>query len=175
MNKNNRKRLLIPLVVVVLLQLGGCPFPYLDDDPPNNDNSDQPVYLSYTDLRNSIAVLPARTLDSIGRIYLYNNYFFLNEKNIGIHIFDNSDPFNPRNAGFIYIPGNTEVSIRDSYLYADSYIDLVTLDLNNLADIQVVDREEGVFPWDAHQNVPDDTNFSFDDLDESLGVVVGYE
>lgn len=98
--------------------------------------------------------MPARTLDSIGRIYLYNNYLFLNEKNEGIHTFDNSDPFNLRNAGFIYIPGNTEVSKRDSYLYADSYIDLVTLDLNDLGDIQVVDREEGVFPWDEYQKCP---------------------
>lgn len=137
--------------------------------------SSKPVYLSYTDLRSGVSIDTAREVNEIGRIYLYGDYIFLNKRNQGIHVLDNTDPENPVNELFISIPGNTELSIRGNYLYADSYVDLVTLDLNNPADIQVVDRQIDVFPWDEYQNVPDDIYFYFDDIDQTRGVIVSYE
>lgn len=171
---NHYKRLLLVLTLASgMLLLSGCPTAWDDDD--YYESYDQPVYLSYNELRSSVALLPARELQSIGRIYLYENLFFLNERNQGIHIFDNSNPAKPHNSGFLHIPGNTELAIRDSYLYADSYVDLVTLDLNDVTNIREIDREESVFPWDAYQNVPDGVQFDFSNLDENLGVVIGYE
>lgn len=137
--------------------------------------SSTPVYLSYTALRSAVAVGNPREPDEIRRIYLYQNYIFLNKKNEGIHVLDNVDPTNPVNVAFINIPGNTELSIRDNYLYADSYVDLVTLSLNDPANIEEVDRQIDVFPWDEYQNVPDDIYFSPADLDSNRGVVVSYE
>lgn len=140
----------------------------------NGYQNSSPVYLSYTELRRSVAVEAPREVSEIGRIYLYENYIFLNKRNQGIHILDNSDPANPVNQAFITVPGNTELSIRDNYLYADSYVDLVTLDLNDPADIQVINRQIEIFPWDEYQNVPDDIYFSYDDIDMTRGVVVSY-
>jgi len=57
-------------------------------------------------------------------------------------------------------------------LYADSYIDLVTIDLGR-ADYLVVDRQEAIFPYDPYQNAPEDIDFL--SVDESLGVVIGHE
>lgn len=134
----------------------------------------EPVYLTYRQLRDAFALQSARPLDQLGRIYLYGDFIFLNERNQGLHIIDNRNPQLPVNAGFLRIPGNTEVAIRDNYLYADSYVDLITLDLNDPSNIQLVSRQEDIFPYDAFQNIPYNISFRYYDTDASQGVVVGY-
>ena len=134
-----------------------------------------PLYLSYQALRESVSVENARTPANIGRVYLYQNYVLLNEKNKGIHIIDNSDPAAPVNLGFINIPGNTDIAMRSNYLYADSYIDLITLDLNDPANVQVINRQEDLFPYDAYQNIPYNVSFRNNGIDSRLGVVVAYQ
>jgi len=134
-----------------------------------------PVYLSYQDLRNSVVIEGPRDLEAIGRVYLYQNHIFLNQRNTGIHILDNTDSSSPVNVGFIAIPGNTEVNIADNNLYADSYIDLLTFDISNLSNIFLVAREQDIFPFDAYQNIPADIRFRLSDIDESRGVIVSHE
>jgi len=41
----------------------------------------------------------------------------------GIHIIDNSTITNPKFVSFIKIPGNYDIAVKGSVLYADSYID----------------------------------------------------
>ncbi len=134
----------------------------------------EPVYMSYQRLRESVQVQAARPPDRIGRVYLYEGYIFLNEVNEGIHVIDNADPTEPVNIGFIQIPGNTEIAIRGNYLYADSYIDLVTLDLNDPGNVQLIDRQQDVFPYEATQNIPYNISFRRFDIDQQQGVVVSY-
>ena len=134
-----------------------------------------PVYMSYQHLRQAVQVEVARPPDRLGRVYLYQNYVFLNEVNEGIHVIDNSDPTTPVNLGFIRVPGNTEIAIRDNYLYADSYIDLVILDLSNPTDVQIVGRQESIFPYDAFQNIPYNIDLSSYDIDAERGVIVSYQ
>jgi hypothetical protein len=134
-----------------------------------------PVYMSYQRLREAVQVEAARPPDRLGRVYIYENYVLLNEQNEGIHIFDNTDPTQPINLGFIRIPGNTELAIRDSYLFANSYVDLITLDMNDPTNIQVVNRQENLFPYDAFQNIPYNVSFREFDINASLGVVVSYQ
>lgn len=133
-----------------------------------------PVYMSYTDLRNSVRLESARDPDQLGRVYLYEDFIFLNERNKGIHVVDNRNPEVPVNIGFINIPGNTEIAIRDRYLYADSYVDLVTLDLNDPSDVQLVNRQEDIFPYDEFQSIPYNISFRYRSIDRQSGVIVGY-
>lgn len=133
-----------------------------------------PVYLSYQDLRSAVNVTAPRDMSSVSRIYLYKNWLFINEKNEGIHIIDNSVPSNPEKIGFIVIPGNNEISIRADNLYADSYIDLVTLDVSDVSNIVEVAREEDIFPYDSRQNIPANVRFVGGSVDRTRGVVVGY-
>ena len=136
----------------------------------------KPVYLSYQELRsNGVTVSPPRPLSDISRVYIYQSTLFLNSKNNGIHVLDNSDPANPQNIGFIAIPGNTELSIRSNYLYADSYVDLVTINISDPQNVFEQDRDIDIFPYDAYQNIPDNVYFGYDGVDESRGVVVSYE
>jgi len=76
--------------------------------------------------------------------------------------------------GFIEIPGNTEVAIREDNLYADSYIDLVTIDVSDIVNIREIARSEDSFPYNARQNIPGNINL-VGAIDSSRGVVVGYQ
>ncbi len=84
-------------------------------------------------------------------------------------------PTAPEPMSFIEIPGNTELAIRDGILYADSYVDLVAIDLASFGDGPGgVARQPDILPWDAYQNVPEGTYFDREP-DSTLGVVIGAE
>jgi len=133
-----------------------------------------PVFMSYADLRSAVKMSGPRELKSVSRIYLYESMLFVNERNAGIHIIDNRFPSSPERIGFIEIPGNTEINIKDNNLYADSYIDLVTLDLTDIENITEIAREESIFPYDSRQNIPDNVRLA-GVIDSERGVVVGYQ
>jgi len=132
----------------------------------------KPIYLSYADLRSAIAVKPARALSKPAKIYSYQNHLFINEPNQGVHVLDNSDKTAPKNIGFIAIPGNVDIAIKGGFLYADSYIDLVVIDIRDSANIKAVGRQQAIFPYNEYQNVPQQVYFNW--VDESKGVVVGF-
>ena len=147
-----------------------------DDDGSSSISSfssREPVYLGYAELRGAVRTVESRPLEDVGRVYVYEDFLFLNARNEGVHVIDNSDPTDPRPVSFIEIPGNTELEIRDGVLFADSYVDLVAIELGGFGTgPQEVEREEGIFPWDPYQNVPPGTFFSREP-DPALGVVVG--
>ena len=93
----------------------------------------EPVYLSYEQLRTSIVSEAPRALETPGKIYFYEPYILINEPNEGIHVIDNSDKQNPQNVAFVSIPGNVDMAVKSNVLFffiADSYMDLVALDLS---------------------------------------------
>jgi hypothetical protein len=107
----------------------------------------------------------------MGKIYLKDNYLFINEKYKGIHIYDNSDPSHPGNLAFIDIPGNVDLAIKGIYLYADSYVDLVVLDLTDIAHVQEVTRIIDIFPY----TIPDvKENYPIAPIDQKKGVITGW-
>jgi hypothetical protein len=105
-----------------------------------------PIYKAVSEIRTDITSESPRTLHTPGKIYTFDNYLFINEKQQGIHVFDNSDPVNPKPIAFWNIPGNVDMAIRDHYLYVDQYVDLLTIDIQNISSPQVVCRAENVFP-----------------------------
>lgn len=109
-----------------------------------------PVYLSTEELRKDISMESAREMESTGRIYFYNNLIFINEPLKGVHVIDNANPSHPQNIGFLPILGNTNLVIKNGQMYADSYVDLVTLDISNIHNIHVVSRIENTFSRNYH-------------------------
>lgn len=105
----------------------------------------EPVYTSLADIRSSIVVEDPHPMVSVGKIYFKDGYLFVNEPGAGIHVINNQDPENPLPIHFISIPGNFDLSIRNNILYADSYIDLVALDISSLDNVVEVGRLENVF------------------------------
>jgi hypothetical protein len=112
----------------------------------------EPVYLTTAELRASFEITVPQPVHNTGKIYLYQNYIFLNEPGEGIHIIDNSDREHPEIISFIKIPGNYEMAARGNRIFADSYLDLVVIDITNPTDVKLTKRIENIFLELAQQN-----------------------
>lgn len=133
----------------------------------------QPVYLTYENLRQPVAGRDAVPLGTIGKIFLYGNLILVNSKNKGVHVIDDSNPAGPENRLFIPIPGNIDMAVKDGILYADSYVDLVAVDMRDLQNVREVKRIQSVFPYDPYQSIGVDDTAYVCGYDQNKGVVVG--
>ena len=133
----------------------------------------EPVYLSWAGLRSSVRSEAPRRPAVRGKIALRGSLLLLNEPNRGVHVYDNSDPADPRALAFLNIPGNLDLAVRGDVLYADSFTDLIAVDLSALPEIRVVDRQPDVFPYDPLQTAGD-TALWYGPGDRDRGVVVGW-
>jgi hypothetical protein len=104
-----------------------------------------PVYKLLEEMRVPVKYEGPVELTNPGKIYYYNGYLFINEQNSGIHIFDDKDPSNPVNIGFLNIPGNLDMAVHDHFLYVDSYLDLVAIDITNPSAPAEAQRVNDVF------------------------------
>jgi hypothetical protein len=131
-----------------------------------------PVYMSYEDLRSAVKMSVPREINKPGKIYFKDQYVLVNEMMKGVHVIDVSDPSNPQNKGFIEIPGNVDIAIKDNILYADSYIDLVSIDVSNFDNLKETGRVQQVFPYTLP---PYDNKYPIGRIEQEKGVVVGWE
>lgn len=131
----------------------------------------RPIYMSYEAVRQVTPQGP-RSLKHPGKIYVRGNYLFINEPGEGIHIINNMNPANPQPLAFVAIPGNGDMAVKGNVLYADNATDLITLDISNPQQVLVLNRVENAFPANAY---PTQTGVRFQCVDQSKGVVVGWE
>lgn len=114
-----------------------------------------PVYKTDAEMRQTPQYQAARAMKNTGKIYFYGKYILVNEQKEGIHIIDNSDPSKPQAVGFISIVGNVDMAVKGNYLYADSYMDLLTIDISAINNPRVTCRAQDVFQsifWRDPQN-----------------------
>lgn len=104
-----------------------------------------PVYKTGAEIRVAPTVEAPRPLRKPGKMYAIGTYLLINERQEGIHVIDNSNPQNPQNVAFWNIPGNVDMAVRDGYLYADQYVDLLSLDISDLQNPQLVCRLQNQF------------------------------
>jgi hypothetical protein len=159
--------------IILVSLFSGCTEKYPYDD------CHEPIYLSYEKLRADYPSFKGpREIGKAGKIYVYGDILLINEKNKGIHVVDNSDKAKPKNIHFIEIPGNIDLAVKDGYLYVDSFIDLIVLDINNIENIIKVHRKEKVFPYDSEQALSQedlDKDRCYHHEDEKNGVIIGYK
>jgi hypothetical protein len=136
-----------PLTLLILAFLSLTFTACLDDDCTERRVfvEFEPIYVQPEEFRVDISFVENRALQNTGKIYFYNNLILINELYEGVHIIDNADPANPQKLGFIHIPGNLDVAIKDGNLYADNYVDLLTIDINDIKNPQIICRDEEVF------------------------------
>ena len=120
-----------------------------------------PIFLNHSDIRVDVFTDTPRELQNPGKLYVYEQYLFINEMEEGVHIYDNTDSSNPINIGYIAIPGNVDIAIKDGHMYADNYMDLITVNIENPEDAHLVCRDEDVYNQYWFQ--------------EGRGVLVGYQ
>ena len=131
-----------------------------------------PVYKSYAEMRTEVKMEAARPLEKPGKIFVHGQHILVNEKHKGIHIINNQDPANPTKVAFLNIPGNVDIAIKGNKLYADSYTDLVTFEINDPTNITMTSRIRDVFQY----SVPDyDASYPLARVDEDKGVIVEWE
>ncbi len=132
----------------------------------------EPVYITYEDLREGIKTSEEKPLEVPGKIYFKDNFIFINELMKGVHVYDNSNPASPVYKTFIEIPGNVDIAIKGSLLYADSYVDLVAIDVSSLDNPVEKHRLKDVF---SYQVPPTNNDYRMGQIDYTKGVVVEWE
>ena len=131
-----------------------------------------PVYMSNKDFKSAVKKTGNQELNNPGKIYIKDQYLFVNEINKGIHIYNNLDPSMPEHISFINIPGNVDMAIKSDLLYADSYIDLVVIDIADISHPLEIDRYPNAFP-DIYPEY--DYNYPIAPLDPEKGIVVDWK
>ena len=148
----------------------GCYY-YAPTPPNSKSDTYRPVYLAFTDLRN-VQTLGPQPLKVPGKIYVKDNYLLINEVGRGIHVLDNRDPAKPVKLSFISIPGNLELAVKDSILYADNVLDLIALNIADPRNVRLVKRIENAFP---SVDYPAERNIRFECPDPDRGIVIRWE
>ena len=104
-----------------------------------------PVVIPADLFRTDIYSNPGEALEQAGKIYVWGNLLLINDFEKGIHVVDNRNPIDPQFINFIGIQGNVDMIVSGSYLYADSYSDLLTIDVSDWMNPRLLHREEDVF------------------------------
>lgn len=154
-------------LLLLLLVISSC-----TDKIYETFTANAPVYMSYEELRSAVKMSAPREINHPGKIYFKDQYVLVNEMMKGVHVIDVSDPANPQNKGFIEIPGNVDIAIKGNILYADSYIDLVSIDVSNFDNIIETGRVQQVFPYTLPTY---DTRYPIARIEQEKGVVTGWE
>ena len=104
-----------------------------------------PIVEKMVDLKAKIKTVSGTPVVNAGKLFVIGNYIFLSEREKGIHIIDNTNPSNPINKGFIIVPGNTDFIVNGNILYANCYTDLITINITNINNIDILKTIEDIF------------------------------
>jgi hypothetical protein len=158
-----------PILLMLILVASSCKDKTVET---RTYTANVPVYMSFEEFRSAVEFTDPVQMKNPGKIYYKSGFLFINEIFEGIHIIDNTNPSNPIQVSFIKIPGNVDIAIKGHYLYADSYIDLLTFDISDFDNIELVNRMEDMFI----NALPEyDMNYPLATIDQSKGVVVDWE
>lgn len=100
------------------------------------------IYGSMDDLRILGLNEGPRSIENPGKIYIAEDFVLIGDEGKGIHVMNNASKDDPVGVGFINIPGNKEFFVHGDYLYAESYYDLLKIDISNPVQAELVSRAE---------------------------------
>ena len=103
------------------------------------------VYGDLEEVRNQPLNSSVRAVENPGKIFVGADFILLGEEEQGVHVINNTDIANPQFTNFIHIPGNREFFVNGHFLYAESYYDLLKIDLTDLSNVQLVGRVNNLF------------------------------
>ncbi len=134
----------------------------------------KPIYASGDE--QAITLGNSRNYENLGGIVYKSPYIFLNESYRGLHVVDNSDPFNPEKTAFISIPGCNNFTLKGDNIYAVTGRDIVTLKYAN-DNLTEVSRNVNYFDESQtlDQIVPPNFDGFYECVDPTKGLVVGWQ
>lgn len=162
------------LLLLALLMLGALSS--CNDKFTETYTANVPQYMNLDDWRAlEIAPENPRDLSEPGKIYIYQNYLFIVESGVGVHILNNSNPASPQNVAFLNIAGCVDVAVFNNSLYVDSYYDLLSFDISDPAHPALQCRINDAFDFDNWSLIKGyKESLPFVDIDASKGVIVGW-
>ena len=143
-----------------------------DEEAPESVFGMRPVYFEEAG-GGVIASFPPRPTENNTGIVVFGDFLFVIDLGLGVHVFDNANPRNPRGLAFISVPGISTLTATQDRLYANNFGDLVTIDIEDLSDVRVVDRDEGLFAQPL--DFPEGFQGFFECYDPSRGQLVRWE
>jgi hypothetical protein len=136
------------VILLVALSLQSCLFPFGhgdDGEPPSSYY--KAIYMDRDAFEASVSIEKSNSIDKVGKIYVYQNYLFINEKNKGFHVYDNTDPSNPTAIKYIKTPGATDMAIKNDAIYINQARDLIAIKLSSgFQSLTVTKRVQNIFP-----------------------------
>jgi hypothetical protein len=145
-----------------------------DTENPSEILGVKAIYLQKDEIQ--IGSAEARPFDCLGKIVLQNPYIYINEKYQGVHVIDNTDPEFPITVAFWNIPGNIDFTINGDIMFADNSRDIYVIDISDIQNIVVKSTQENAYTVPrSEQFFPPDYLGSFECVDTSLGIVIGWE
>lgn len=164
------------LIVLLILLVSSCwPIDEFGEPifPEGEIEGFMPVYGDELDLE--ISYEGPRPITFVGQILSINNIVLFIDQGQGIHIVDNTNLEQPQKLGFLKMNGVQQLTLRNGVLYASQYTDLVAIDLSDINNIQVINREEGILIDDAFSNQAPPSSGYFICPDPEKGQVVAWE
>lgn len=134
----------------------------------------KPVYVPAEEAKE-IKLFGPRDVVTQGKIYIKDQYIYVGDVNLGVHIIDNSNPLSPNKIAFLQIYGNHDIAIKGETLFADNLEDLVTIDISDRENPVVIKRIPGVYKL-PNQLYPENLAYRtyFECVDPEKGYVVGW-
>ena len=134
------------LLLLFFITVTSC-LNFNDDGDPPISSSFTPEILTRTAFEASIILEPSKAIEETGKIYVINNYLFINEPYVGFHVLDNTNPANPNPLKFLRTPGATDLIFKGDSFYVNQAVDLVALKFNgDFTTIEITKRLEDIFP-----------------------------
>lgn len=135
----------------------------------------KPVYISPDDFSFIRTEAPRENVDQ-GAFFTTDDFFYINERFKGIHVYDNTNPSAPEKVYFWNVPGNSEFTVDGNFLYADNSRHLLTIDISDKSDIKYISHIKDVYTGDnQNNNFPENFTGIFECVDFDKGIVVDWE
>jgi len=157
--------------VVLIFGFNACQDKYTESYQVN-----VPIYMALEDWRAlDISAESPRQISEAGKIYIYQDYLFIVDRGLGVHIVNNANPASPQNIAFLPVQGSVDVAVRNDALYIDSYFDLLSFNISDPANPTLSCRIPNAF--DAYnmtlmQGFNDE--LPSEGINDDNGIVVGW-
>ena len=100
------------------------------------------IYGNLDEIRTAELNQSVQDFNNPGKIYVGEDFILIGEEEKGIHVINNADNSTPYQESFISIPGNREFVVFGNTLYAESYYDMLKIDISDPTNASIIARSE---------------------------------
>lgn len=136
-------------------------------------NGLKPIYSENENFEEVSSVSPGQITKG-SKIYIKDDFVYIVESGLGVHVIDNSNPNTPSDIRFLKIGGISDIAIKNNMMYANQRKDILAINIQDIMEINVSKRIEDVYDLDIDQ-FPLAYNGYFDCVDNTKGIVVAWE